>query len=1231
MKRSSVLSLLLLTASWLGCLSANAQAQVSLKLVPDRPFAMGEQGILEVEVPANAVPVFLWSQSVGTTTLPVVGTIGLEGFLRYQFLPMVTEQEIQVDMDCGLASLGPVHAQILAISFAGPVSVLGLSTVETVAADLALEGDCNENGMPDSCELADGSEVDVNSNLIPDSCEDCDGDGLLDELELDCNLDGVPDDCEIGDCNANGIPDVCEPDCDLDGIADACESDVNGNGIVDDCEDCDGDGRPNGLELDGDGDGLPDDCEGDCDGDGVNEAFDFLDCDVDGVPDACEILGDSTLDLDGDGVLDACGAILFSRDVIATNLVSNEEARRCLGQTLEAADFAGFHSFVELELGQTRTIDRGFVWLGFGTTFSGDGTTLADVYVDETATSSLEVAVVPADETTRLHLEGLGLDPFLEGSFFLPNPYAMDLDALGPGLRFDSLIVTHAVGVDPLPLLRSVSIQRASAQPRAGRHFAKYVMDAGGLETDPAALSSALGNDPLTVASIESESIGGSGYIHLGFERVFTSDGTPANDVFVDVDSYPGSSGYELELVPADAHTWQVLSAAGLLDVESCSCRVGRYDGDAALDLDSLGSDLRFRSAAVWLLDWGEIALTRAWVTSLDDTVITRGRETWGELPKEILYASPNATTPSAFLNGLSQVHPGGLSGGAGSVELGFGAQIVNDGTPAFELVVRDVADGNAFHLDLLPGDAATWLQLNDAGLSLVNGTHFRVPGAFDGLTRIDLDNFSTHELRIDGVRLATEAGSSPTPIRWIRGLTLSDDQVSYLRSGPTASVGGTASNLDHALGDDPATGATLSGGSNPEHGEWSFGTEFGCDGTPRADLFVHAGEWGGSGGSYRVALIPADAVTQSALQLAGYTSLGDYAWEDPNVYDRPRGFDLDALGANLSFGSFRVTAVDTVELRGGSWMAAPVAIYASEVTEEWNPEGADLTGLLGDSDEVTVLRNGAWVNLEFGTGFEGVFGVNDLFVDSISGSYLIEVIPADEESFNLMLSDGVTPIGGNRFRLPMLFTSVAGQEVQVDLNCLGSSGGWPLSFQGIRIRSDAASEVHIRRVYVRSWTRRFGVPTRQYPSRDLGHNLTTGDDVSTVLGNNLYSAELGDNGFVKVGFERAVLGDGTVLPDLTVHAFSSAITDASGNVLMDPGSYSVAIVAANLPSYQALLQSDLQHLGGGAFLYPGSFQNSQAFDLDALGQDLRVSQVWVFGSTGSTRLQKIVISNTDA
>ena len=96
------------------------------------------------------------------------------------------------------------------------------------------QNDCNDNGIGDVCDIADGFSADCNENSIPDECEE------------DCNGNGIPDECDIADgeadCDGNGIPDSCEADCNENGVVDACDIadgtsiDDNGNGVPDECE-----------------------------------------------------------------------------------------------------------------------------------------------------------------------------------------------------------------------------------------------------------------------------------------------------------------------------------------------------------------------------------------------------------------------------------------------------------------------------------------------------------------------------------------------------------------------------------------------------------------------------------------------------------------------------------------------------------------------------------------------------------------------------------------------------------------------------------------------------------------------------------------------------------------------------------------------------------------------------------------------------------------------------------
>ncbi|MCK4659135.1 MAG: hypothetical protein KAV82_06395, partial [Phycisphaerae bacterium] len=184
-----------------------------------------------------------------------------------------------------------------------------------VPDECELEGnDCNENGIPDECDVA---VLDCNGNSIPDDCElegnDCNENGIPDDCDvavLDCNNSGIPDDCELegNDCNGNGIPDECDPDCNSNGFPDDCDltagtsPDCNGNNVPDECD------IAGGTSLDRNGNGIPDECEADCNNNGVPDDWDIAagtseDCNSSGIPDECELAGN---DCNDNGVPDEC-------------------------------------------------------------------------------------------------------------------------------------------------------------------------------------------------------------------------------------------------------------------------------------------------------------------------------------------------------------------------------------------------------------------------------------------------------------------------------------------------------------------------------------------------------------------------------------------------------------------------------------------------------------------------------------------------------------------------------------------------------------------------------------------------------------------------------------------------------------------------------------------------------------------------------------------------------------
>lgn len=193
--------------------------------------------------------------------------------------------------------------------------------------DIALNLDCQPNGILDAIDIADGTSEDCNTSGVPDECEP----------NEDCNANGIQDICDIAsggseDCTANAVPDECEPDCNNNENADSCDilaetsDDCNGTGIPDECQlydnDCNGNGIPDECELDGNdcnGNGVPDDCDvaqsisEDCNDNGIPDEceLDGNDCNVNIIPDECDIAGGNSLDHNGTGVPDECETVIF--------------------------------------------------------------------------------------------------------------------------------------------------------------------------------------------------------------------------------------------------------------------------------------------------------------------------------------------------------------------------------------------------------------------------------------------------------------------------------------------------------------------------------------------------------------------------------------------------------------------------------------------------------------------------------------------------------------------------------------------------------------------------------------------------------------------------------------------------------------------------------------------------------------------------------------------------------
>ncbi|GMU80800.1 MAG: hypothetical protein AMXMBFR47_06710 [Planctomycetota bacterium] len=177
--------------------------------------------------------------SVNGTSFSCPLTAGLAALVWSQN-PALTPDEVEDFLKQGSEDLGT----------AGVDSTYGYGRINSYNS-LVLAGgggitDCNNNGVDDADDIANGTSDDCNGNAVPDECDisggtsgDCNGNTIPDECDIsggapDCNGNGVPDACDISggaseDCNTNGVPDECD-------IASGFSDDANGNGVPDECD-----------------------------------------------------------------------------------------------------------------------------------------------------------------------------------------------------------------------------------------------------------------------------------------------------------------------------------------------------------------------------------------------------------------------------------------------------------------------------------------------------------------------------------------------------------------------------------------------------------------------------------------------------------------------------------------------------------------------------------------------------------------------------------------------------------------------------------------------------------------------------------------------------------------------------------------------------------------------------------------------------------------------------------
>ena len=195
--------------------------------------------------------------------------------------------------------------------------------------------DCNDNCIPDECDVAAPGSVGHFPNSIAQS--NCPNDlgipGPCDTFRngggsCDSDTDGTPDECQVAlcpindndcqDCNGNGCLDsgdiagATSDDINANGRPDECDGDCNVNGVLDPID------IAGGTSMDVNTDDIPDECctvdkDGDFDQDNDVDDVDYQtlqQCEglVVGGDDEC-----GCADLNDDGVVDDIDVLLFQR------------------------------------------------------------------------------------------------------------------------------------------------------------------------------------------------------------------------------------------------------------------------------------------------------------------------------------------------------------------------------------------------------------------------------------------------------------------------------------------------------------------------------------------------------------------------------------------------------------------------------------------------------------------------------------------------------------------------------------------------------------------------------------------------------------------------------------------------------------------------------------------------------------------------------------------------------
>ena len=196
---------LLSIATFLAATSV-ASAEAPLTLSGPAKLAPGEDFVITLSGCPGDIPVHMGSPTLGPTPFPKIGFLDIGSPTFITVLPPIPPSGV-IELPCDVPCLTlnqplPFHFQ----SIAARITQFGFDIVDksnpyTITFDPSLTQDCNENGVPDSCEIDDGVELDCNGNRIPDSCE------IKSGAETDHNGNGVLDSCESLRCPTTAVTD----------------------------------------------------------------------------------------------------------------------------------------------------------------------------------------------------------------------------------------------------------------------------------------------------------------------------------------------------------------------------------------------------------------------------------------------------------------------------------------------------------------------------------------------------------------------------------------------------------------------------------------------------------------------------------------------------------------------------------------------------------------------------------------------------------------------------------------------------------------------------------------------------------------------------------------------------------------------------------------------------------------------------------------------------------------